>query len=74
MLQLMLLRCQSISYFNVKHTIWLKGYQNGNHTKPSEQRLQDISIAKNWPQFLTMLILLATVFLTALCGCCFGNP
>jgi len=30
-----------------EHTIWLKGYQNGNHKKPSEQRLQEISIAKN---------------------------
>jgi len=26
---MMLLRSQSISYFNVKHTVWLKGYQNG---------------------------------------------
>jgi len=33
--------------FNVKRTIWLEGYQNGNHIEPSEQRLQDISIAKN---------------------------
>jgi len=33
--------------FNVKRTIWLKGYQNGNHIKPSEQRMQEISIAKN---------------------------
>jgi len=24
-------------YFNVKRTIWLKGYQNGNHIKPSER-------------------------------------
>jgi len=37
-------------YFNVKHTIRLKGYQNGNHIDPSEQRLQEISIAKNWPR------------------------
>jgi len=34
-------------YFNVKRTIWHKGYQNGNHIEPSEQRLQEISIAKN---------------------------
>jgi len=38
---MMLLRGQSISYFNVKRTIWLKGYQNGNHIEPSEQRLQE---------------------------------
>jgi len=43
----MLLRSQSISYFKVKHTIWLKGYQDGNHIEPSEQWLQEISIAKN---------------------------
>jgi len=36
-----------ISYFNVKRTIWLKIYQNGNHIEPSKQRLQEISIAKN---------------------------
>jgi len=36
----------SILYFNV---IWHKGYQNGNHIEPSE-RLQEISIAKNWPR------------------------
>jgi len=34
-------------YFNVKRNIWLKGYQNGNHVELSEQRLQEISIAKN---------------------------
>jgi len=45
---MMLLRNQSISYFNVKRTIWRKDYQNGNHIEPSEQRLQEISIAKNW--------------------------
>jgi len=28
---MMLLRSQSISYFNVKLTIWLKGYHNGNN-------------------------------------------
>jgi len=28
---MMLLGSQSISYFNLKRTIWLKGYQNGNH-------------------------------------------
>jgi len=28
---MMLLRSQGISYFNVKRSIWLKGYQNGNH-------------------------------------------
>jgi len=27
----MLLRRQNFSHFNVKRTIWLKGYQNGNH-------------------------------------------
>jgi len=43
----MLLRSQSISYFNVKRTLWLKDYQNGNHVKSSEQRLQEIKIAKN---------------------------
>jgi len=43
----MLLRSHSILHFNVKCTIWLKGYQNGNHIEPSEQRLQKISIAKN---------------------------
>jgi len=47
---MMLLRSQSISYFNVKRTIWLKGYQNGNHIELSEQRLQEISIAKHWPR------------------------
>jgi len=46
----MLLRSQNISYFNVKRTIWLKGYQNSNHIEPPEQRLQEISIAKNWPR------------------------
>jgi len=44
---MMLLRIQSISYFNVKRTIWLMGYQNGNHIEPSEQRLQELSIAKS---------------------------
>jgi len=44
---MMLLRSQSILYFNVKCTIWLKGYQDGNHIESSEQRLQEISIAKN---------------------------
>jgi len=29
----MLLRSQSISYFIVKRTIWLKGNQNGNHKR-----------------------------------------
>jgi len=38
---------QDYLYFYVKRTIWLKGYQNGNHIEPSEQRLQEISIAKN---------------------------
>jgi len=33
---MMLLRSQSIPYFNVKLTIWLMGYQNGNHIAPSE--------------------------------------
>jgi len=28
---MMLLHSQGISYFNVKRTIWLKGYQNGNY-------------------------------------------
>jgi len=37
-------------YFNVKRIIWLKGYHNGNHIEPSEQRLQKITIAKNWPR------------------------
>jgi len=36
---MMLLHSQSISYFNVKRTVWLKGYQNSNHMEPSEQRL-----------------------------------
>jgi len=31
-----------LQYFNVKRTIWLKGYQNGNHIEPSE-----ITAAKN---------------------------
>jgi len=31
------IQSQSISHFNVKRTIWLKGYQNGNHIEPSEQ-------------------------------------
>jgi len=44
---MMLLHSQSISYFNVKHTIWLKGSQNGNHIEPSKQWLQEISIVKN---------------------------
>jgi len=35
----MLLHSQSILYFKVKCTIWLKSYQNGNHIEPSEQRL-----------------------------------
>jgi len=47
---MMLLRIQSILYFNVKRTIWLKGYRNGKRTEPSEQRLQEISIVKNWPR------------------------
>jgi len=47
---MMLLRSQSILYFNVKRIIWLKGYQDGNHIEPSEQRLQEISITKNWPR------------------------
>jgi len=33
---MMLLRSQSISYFNVKRTIWLEGYENGNRIEPSE--------------------------------------
>jgi len=33
-------------YFNVKRTIWLKGYQNGNHIEPSEQRMQEIALRK----------------------------
>jgi len=33
---MMLLRSQSISYFNLKRTIWLKGYQNVNYIDPSE--------------------------------------
>jgi len=28
---MMLLRSQSFSHFDVKRTIWRKGYQNGNH-------------------------------------------
>jgi len=44
---MMLLRGRSIFYFNVKRTIWLKSYQNSNHIEPSEQRLREISIAKN---------------------------
>jgi len=44
---MMLLRSQSVSYFNVTCTIWLKGYQNGNHIELSEQWLQERSIAKN---------------------------
>jgi len=39
-----------LATFNVQRTIctiWLKGYQNGNYIEPSEQRLQEISIAKN---------------------------
>jgi len=86
---MMLLRSQSISYFNVKRTIWLKGYQNGNHIEPSEQRLQNISIAKNWPRawfepaafecpvhcsFFRNALFLAAVVLTAICGCRSGNP
>jgi len=47
---MMLLRSQSISYFKVKRIIWLKVYQNGSHTEPSEQRLKEISIEKNWPR------------------------
>jgi len=38
----------AIYYFNVKRTIWLKGYQYGNHIESSEQRLQEKSIAKNY--------------------------
>jgi len=58
---MMLLRSQSISYFNVKRTIWFKGYQNGNHIEPSEQWLQGISnkhCEKNPArgQFFAMLI------------------
>jgi len=41
---MMLLRSQNILYFKVKHNIWLKSYQNGNHIKPSEQRLQEIKL------------------------------
>jgi len=37
---MMLLHSQSISYFNVKHTIWLKGYHNSNNIELSEQWLQ----------------------------------
>jgi len=40
------LSSQTFSYFSVIAYIWLKGYQNGNHIKLSEQRLQEISIAK----------------------------
>jgi len=28
------------------YSIWLKNYQNGNQIEPSEQRLQEIGIAK----------------------------
>jgi len=31
---------------NVQY-IWLKGYRNGYHKEPLEQRQQEISIAKN---------------------------
>jgi len=34
--------------------VWLKGYQNGNHIEPSEQRLQEISIAKNSAVLVTL--------------------
>jgi len=34
--------------YGLRVIVWLKGYQNGNHIEPSEQRLQEIiSIAKN---------------------------
>jgi len=45
-MMLLRIRSQGILYFNVKRTIWLKGYQNGNHIEPSEQRLQEISNQK----------------------------
>jgi len=48
--------------FNVKCTIWLKGYQNDNHIEPSEQVDQ------------TQCLFLAAVVLMALCGCRSGNP
>jgi len=56
---MMLLLSQSISYFNLKRTICLKGYQKGNYIKPI-----------NFSQCL----FLAAVILMALCGCRFGNP
>jgi len=69
---MMLLRIPSISYFNVIAYYLLKGYQNGNHIEPSEQRLQEISIAKkeilrevNFSQclFLAAIILSALVYM-----------
>jgi len=42
---------KTFSFFNViACTTWLKGYQYGNRIEPSEKRLQEISIAKNWPR------------------------
>jgi len=54
MVFMMLLRKQSISHFNVKRLIWLKGYQNGNRIEPSEQRLQEISIVSLWTLYKTV--------------------
>jgi len=39
---MMLFRRQRISYLIVERTIWLKGYQNGNHIRAIRTRLQEI--------------------------------
>jgi len=39
-------------YFNVKHTIWLNGYQNGNHIEPSELWLRsNIIVTSQKPNY-----------------------
>jgi len=71
---MMLLGSRSVSYFNVKRTIWLKGYQNGNHIEPSKQRLQEISIANLREVNSSQCLFLAVIVLTVLCDCHSGNP
>jgi len=53
---MMLLHSQSISYFNVKHTIWLKGYQNGNYIEQWTGNPKGAGLNPAQGQFFTMLI------------------
>jgi len=55
----------------VKRTIWLKGYQNGNHIEPSEQRLQEIQCLFLAAIVLTSLLYVVAVLVTLMPDTCF---